>query len=353
MSKIWTRMGDGQAVELTPDELRKDIIEASDDAADKGHVPPLEEREVEKLIEIFSAPWRVIGVEPGHEVPLTKDETACTLISSQLSSGAHLPITREAAVEVFERVFAFDTMELGWIDYSFKPAKPMVSLDQVAIERLLATTVFPILYGAMPNMGLYYTPDGPYINPADLLGMMKIEEAREEEMKASELCMEDMIFVCERMAEIGADGIDFDTTASAGDADFLATLKTVEHLKKTTKLGIEVGMSGEFVLGMHGEVEYDGYRLAGLWPADQMRLAAQAGATIFGPVVNVNAGRSCAWNIAKACTIVKPCTRDATIPIHMNVGMGVGGVCMTKYPPVDAVCRASRACVDILKVDGL
>ena len=153
-------------------------------------------------------------------------------------------------------MFAFDTMELGWIDYSFKPAKPMVSLDQVSIERLLATTVFPILYGAMPNMGLYYTPDGPYTNPADLLGMMKVEEAREEEMKAAELCMEDMIFVCKRMAEIGADGIDFDTTASAGDADFLATLKTVEELKKTTDLGIEVGMSGEFILGMHGEVDY-------------------------------------------------------------------------------------------------
>ena len=223
-------------------------------------------------MEIFSAPWRVIGVEPGHEVPLTKDETACTLVSSQLSSGAHLPISREAAVEVFERVFAFDTMELGWIDYSFKPAKPMVSLDQVSIERLLATTVFPILYGAMPNMGLYYTPDGPYTNPADLLGMMKVDEAREEEMKAAELCMEDMIFVCKRMAEIGADGIDFDTTASAGDADFLATLKTVEELKKTTNLGIEVGMSGEFVLGMHGEVEYKGKKLAGMFPHQQLKV---------------------------------------------------------------------------------
>ena len=213
MSKIWTRMGDGQAVEMTSDELRKDLIEASEDAADKGKVPLLDDNEIDKLMEIFSAPWRVIGVEPGHEVPLTKDETACTLVSSQLSSGAHLPISREAAVEIFERVFAFDTMELGWIDYSFKPAKPMVSLDQVSIERLLATTVFPILYGAMPNMGLYYTPDGPCTNPADLLGMMKVEEAREEEMKAAEMCMEDMIFVCMRMAVVGADGIDFVSTA--------------------------------------------------------------------------------------------------------------------------------------------
>jgi dimethylamine--corrinoid protein Co-methyltransferase len=57
--------------------------------------------------------------------------------------------------------------------------------------------------------------------------------------------------------------------------------------------------------------------------------------------------------VARACTIVKPCADQATIPVHMNVGMGVGAVCMTKYPPVDAVCRASRACVEILRVDGL
>jgi len=353
VSNVWTRMGDGQAVVMTSDELRKDIIAASEDAADKGKVPILEDNEIDKMMEIFTAPWRVIGVEPGHEVPLTKDETACTLISSQLSSGSHLPISREAAVEIFERVFAFDTMELGWIDYSFKQAKPMVSLDQVSIERLLATTVFPILYGAMPNMGLYYTPDGPYTNPADLLGMMKVEEAREMQMKASELCEEDMIFVCKRMAEIGADGIDFDTTASAGDADFLAVLKTVEELKKTTNLGIEVGMSGEFILGMHGEVEYKGTKLAGLWPHQQLKVVEQAGADMFGPVVNTKTNKSAAWNVARAVTMVKEVCKQATIPIHANVGMGVGGTPMFETPPVDALSRASVAMVEIAKVDGL
>jgi dimethylamine---corrinoid protein Co-methyltransferase len=353
VSNVWTRMGDGQAVVMTSDELRKDIIEATEDAADKGSIPILEDNEIEKMMEIFTAPWRVIGVEPGHEVPLTKDETACTLVSSQLSSGSHLPISREAAVEIFERVFAFDTMELGWIDYSFKQAKPMVSLDQVSIERLLATTVFPILYGAMPNMGLYYTPDGPFTNPADLLGMMKVEEARAEQMKASELCQEDMIFVCKRMAEIGADGIDFDTTASAGDADFLAVLNTVEELKKTTNLGIEVGMSGEFILGMHGEVEYKGTKLAGLWPHQQLKVVEQAGADMFGPVVNTKTNKSAAWNVARAVTFVKEVCKQSTIPVHANVGMGVGGTPMFETPPVDALSRASVAMVEIAKVDGL
>ncbi len=112
-------------------------------------------------------------------------------------------------------------------------------------------------------------------------------------------------------------------------------------MNATPELGIEVGMAGEFVLGMHGELTYDGVRLAGLWPKEQMRLAAKAGATIFGPAVTVNTGRSCAWNVARALTIVKPCSEASAIPIHMNVGMGVGAVPMSNYAPVDAVSRAS------------
>ena len=92
-------------------------------------------------------------------------------------------------------------------------------------------------------------------------------------------------------------------------------------------------MASEFVLGMHGELEYDGVRLAGLWPAAQMKLAAKAGASIFGPAVNVNTGKTVAWNVARTCTIVKPCTDAAEIPVHLNGGMGVGGVPMHALPP--------------------
>ena len=104
---------------------------------------------------------------------------------------------------------------------------------------------------------------------------------------------------------------------------------------------------------MHGQLEYDGVRLAGLRPLGQMEAVQKAGATIFGPAVNTNTRRSGAWNVARALTLVKPCCDEAEIPIHMNVGMGVGGVPMAYYGPVDAVSRASRACVDILRLDGL
>ena len=112
-------------------------------------------------------------------------------------------------------------------------------------------------------------------------------------------------------------------------------------------------MAAEFVLGMHGELTYDGVRLAGLWPREQLLVAQKAGVTMFGPVVNVNTGKSAAWNVARACTLVKPCMDVAEIPVHMNAGMGVGGVPMFVHPPGDAVCRAAKAFVDVLRLDGL
>ena len=41
------------------------------------------------------------------------------------------------------------------------------------------------------------------------------------------------------------------------------------------------------------------------------------------------------------------------MPVHLNGGMGVGGVPMHILPPGDATSRASRAAVDILRLDGL
>jgi dimethylamine--corrinoid protein Co-methyltransferase len=112
-------------------------------------------------------------------------------------------------------------------------------------------------------------------------------------------------------------------------------------------------MAGEFVLGMHGEMFYDDVRLAGLYPLDQLKLAEKAGATIFGPVVNTNNNESVPWNLARTIALIKPCSEVAKIPIHANMGMGVGAVPVTDYPPVDAVSRASKAMVELCKLDGL
>jgi len=164
----------------------------------------------------------------------------------------------------------------------------------------------------------------------------------------------DMVHLAVAQYEAGADAIDWDTTGASGDPEFLAALRATAIIReKHADLGVQLGMAGEFVLGMHGELTYEGVRLAGLWPKDQLLLAQQAGATMFGPVVNVNTGKSCAWNVARAIAIVKPCMEVATIPVHMNAGMGVGGVPMFVHPPADAVCRAAKSFVELLRLDGL
>jgi dimethylamine--corrinoid protein Co-methyltransferase len=78
-----------------------------------------------------------------------------------------------------------------------------------------------------------------------------------------------------------------------------------------------------------------------------------AGAHVFGPVINTNTRRSAAWNISRAVTYTKACCEVATIPVHANVGNGVGGVPMFETPPIDIVTRASVAMVEIARVDGL
>jgi hypothetical protein len=39
--------------------------------------------------------------------------------------------------------------------------------------------------------------------------------------------------------------------------------------------------------------------------------------------------------------------------VHPNVGQGVCGVPVNGYPPEDATSRAAKACIEILRCDGL
>lgn len=353
MSLISTRMGDGYAVELTPEELRADLVAGSEDAARRGKIPVLEADEYDYLEEMFSSPTRIWGVERGHELILTKDGSTNTLYSAQLSSGVGLPLSRELAFRTFERAFAFDTMEVGHTDYSVKPSKPIVTLEQSHVEAVLHSCIIPAYYGFMPNLGLYFRPDGPFENPADLLPRGQIAEARAATEEAAVACREDLKWMTAKMDEVGADGINYDTTASTGDGEFLATLQAVEWAAANTSLSVEVGMAAECVLGFHGQLTYDGERLAGMWPHQQLKVVEKAGAHVFGPVVNTNTRKSTPWNLARAVTFVKAVGAEASIPVHPNVGMGVGGVPMCECPPADVVTRCSAAMAMIAGADGL
>jgi dimethylamine---corrinoid protein Co-methyltransferase len=340
---IPTRMGDGSLVRMTRSELRADIEEGTRAAAARARVPELTTAELDHLLDIYASPQRFTAVDIGEGVVVTTD-----------GSGTRHIGTRQHDQQTCEQLLGADVVELWHVDYSYKAVKPVLAFEIQEAKDCLNLITAPVQYGAMPDLGRYTRPDGPVENWSELMPLGKIAEARAAQEEAVEHAVRDIVFVGDGMAEVGVDSLDLDTTGAAGDADFLAALKAVRALRDAhPDLGIMLGMANEFVLGMHGELEYDGVRLAGLWPREQMKLAEKAGATVFGPAVNVNTGKSAAWNAARALTLVKPCTEEASIPVHMNVGMGVGAVPMCTYLPLDAVSRASKACVEILKVDGL
>jgi dimethylamine---corrinoid protein Co-methyltransferase len=340
---IKTRLGDGSLIECSRDEIRRDLEDGTAAAAARAKVAPLAADELAHLFEIFASNSRFTGVDLGDEVVLSIDG------SGNADSGS--PV--DGLVQ-WQNHLGADLVELWNHDYSFKAVKTVLSFETQAMRQAQQHLVVPVQYGAMPDLGRYSTPDGPCPNWSELLPMGRIAEAREAQEQAVEHAVPDMVHVAEAMWEAGADAIDFDTAGAAGDGDFLATLRAVEEIRRRCPdMGIELGMATEFVLGMHGELAWRGRRLAGMWPAEQMEAAAEAGATIFGPAVTLNTGRTVAWNTARAITLVKPCVEQSPIPVHMNVGMGVGGIPMALYCPVDATARVGRSMVDLLHLDGL
>ena len=340
---VRTRLGDGALVEMTSSEIRADLVAGTEIGARRAKAPVLSESELAHLQDIFTSEAKFSAVDLGDEVVLSFDG------SGNLDSG-----TRVDELYSYQSHRGADMLELFGIDYSYKAIKTILSWEAQWMKTAQLNLIAPLQYGAMPDLGRYSMPDGPIPNWSELLPLGRIDEAREAQLAAVEHAVADMVFVADGMWAAGADGLDFDTAGAAGDADLLAALTAIETIRgKYPDVGIELGMASECVLGMHGELTYKGRRLAGMWPLEQMKVAQVAGATMFGPAVNVNTTKSVAWNVARACTIIKPCMAEAEIPIHPNVGMGVGGVPMTPYPPVDATSRVSRALVDILKVDGL
>ena len=125
-------------------------------------------------------------------------------------------------------------------------------------------------------------------------------------------------------------------------------------MKKELKhMPIIMGSANEFILGMHGAVTFENQRLAGMYPHRQVKVVEAAGADIYGVAVGTNTSESVAWNLARALTFVKETVKVADIPVHVNVGMGVGGVPMMEGPPLDSVTRVSKALAQIGKIDGL
>lgn len=348
------RMGDGSRCYLTKEQIINDLHAGAGNAVDYGSVPELSGDDFDKLVEILTMPGKAVSVEIGREIPVTHDISTIRIDGDQGNSGVGIPSSRLVGMMLHERAFGADTMELGHIDYSYKPVKPIVSQECQTMEVCQQNMIVPLFYGAMPNMGLYYTPDGPFENPGDLLKDFKLNEAFESIEHAAEHLTRDIVWIMQRLYASGADGINLDTTGAAGDGDMYATLNAVKALREEfPNLYIELGMAGENVIGMHGSLEFEGVQLAGLWPHQQAPLVEKAGASVFGPVVNTNTSKSFPWNLARAVTFIKEASKVSKLPVHVDMGMGVGGIPMMETPPIDAVTRASKAMVELANVDGI
>ena len=216
MAKIFTRYGDGTPTEMSEAELMQDLEAGTADAADRGKIPALSKEELKHLFDIFASPYKFVSVERGNEVVLTYD--AATLKIRRVG----VAVDRIQALQIYEKILGADTMELCHVDYSFKPLKPIVTMEQPVLEQALLSTHIPLFYGAMPNLGIYSQPDGPFPNPAELMPAGKIEAAKESYEQTVAEAVRDIVSVASAMHESGADGINIDTVGAAGDADFLA-----------------------------------------------------------------------------------------------------------------------------------
>lgn len=351
MAKTYlTRMGDASAVEMTADEIIADINEATENAAKRAKIDPLTQSERDLIADIIMAPDTAVSCKPGDQVVSSTDIGCYKMLYA-----AGVPMDRCDEALVRERAFCGDSTDFGYEDYSFKPTKASVdTYEAKQMQNVLDRATMPVLYGAMPNLGLYTKPDGPCDNWTELLPMGKIAEARAAQEEAIKYAVDDIVYVSKKMYEMGADGINLDTTGAAGDADFLAGLMAVEKIKaECPNYSVELGAAGEFILGVHGKLTYNGTRLAGLYPHKQVKMCEQAGVDIFGAVINTNCSKSHAWNVANVCTMMKRCVADAEIPIHANAGMGVNGMPMSLTMPIDSVTRADKALIEICKIDGL
>ncbi len=347
--KYFTRMGDGSIVHMTEQEIRQDIEEGIQDAAKRGKIDPLTDDEKEKLYQIITMPGSIVGVEHGMQIVTSNDSG-----SDKINTKCGIPTSRDVNAMIHERLLGCDSVDIGYSDYNYKTVKGVAKREATVLKQALNYCTMPLFYGAMPNLGFYTKPDGPVDNWAVLLPEGKIEEALAAQEEAVDHAVRDIVYVAEQMNDVGADGFMLDTSGAAGDADFLVALKATEIIRdRFPDMPVEIGMAGEFVLGMHGKIKYNDVRLAGLYPHKQVKLVEQAGASIFGAVVNTNSNRSFPWNIGRVCTFVKACTDVAEIPVHANVGMGVCGIPMCENLPSDIVSRADKALIEICKIDGL
>ena len=154
---------------MSPSEIKTELQDGSQTAASMARIPDLTDNEIEQLCDIIAEPGRIVSVPHGQELIVTDDGIAECFGGSEADGGSGVSISRQSSVLSYERGLAADTASLGHSDYSFKPVKAILDVEQQSYQTISMLTTVPLFYGSQPNMGLYFQPDGPFPNPADLL----------------------------------------------------------------------------------------------------------------------------------------------------------------------------------------
>ena len=341
--KIPTRMGDGSLVEMTRSEIKADLEGGTQIAAKKARVAELTQDELDHLLDIYASAARFTAVDIGDEVVMSNDGTGTKHIGNRVQD-----------LQCYETLLGVDMVELWQIDYSYKAIKTNVAHEGQSMKIAQTLLTNPVQYGAMPDLGRYSKPDGPIPNWSELLPHGQDRRGARRRRKRPPRCSS--------------------RTSTSSPTQWSRPAPTASTWTRpgrpaTPTSSPPSGPAACCARSTRGWASRSAWppsscsactasssSTASAWPACGPRTSCawcrQAGASIYGPAVNINTGKSTAWNIARAITFIKPAIEIAEIPVHVNVGMGVGGVPTCVYPPADATRRATKAFVEILKIDG-
>ena len=257
MASIITRMGDGYDVEMTPEEVRADLVAGSEDAAPEGQDPAARERRVRLPLRDVRQPQPHLGGgarlrgDP-HQGRL--HQLAVLGAALLAASACRSPANRPSAS--FERAFAFDTMEVGHFDYSVKPSSRSSRSSRPTSRGCCTTAIIPVLLRLHAQPGALLPPGRPV--PESL----RPAAARADRGGA-------------RSHGGGARGVpggrhlddrarwprSASTASTTTPPPRPATASSSPPSRRSsgpaanTDLSIEVGMAAEFVLGFHGAAD--------------------------------------------------------------------------------------------------
>ena len=341
--RIPTRMGDGSLVEMTRSEIKADLEDGTQHAAKRAKVDPLTQDELDHLLDIYASSARFTAVDIGDEVVMSNDGTGTKHIGNRVQD-----------LQSYEQVLGIDMVELWQIDYSYKAIKTNVAHEGQTMKIAQALLTNPVQYGAMPDLGRYSKPDGPIPNWSELLPLMQDRRGPRgagrglrDAGRRHQLRRRPHGRGRHRRHRHGHD--------RRGRRRRLPRRPhRLPHAARAVPVAGHRDRHGERVRARHARPARVRRRAPGRHVAQGPAAHGAGGRRLAstGPAVNINTGKSTAWNIARAITFIKPAMEIAEIPVHVNVGMGVGGVPTCVYPPADATSRASKAFVEILKIDG-